>query len=208
MDEDVAQLKREWRRRGRRARADRRARRHRLDADRTRAALASLAGVETVCTYLSCGDEPGTLDLARELHQRGARVLVPVLTDGHGHGLGRPAWGWYDPDALRLGLWGIPEPNGTLLEVGAIGEAQVVLCSALWVDRQGYRVGVGGGWYDRALGSRRPGASVWAVVDDEDVVDRVPREPWDVPVDAVLTPSGLRTPIAAPSAYGMDGDFS
>ena len=82
-------------------------------------------------------------------------------------------------------------PVLTVLPASAITVAEVVLCSALLVDRAGYRVGVGGGWYDRVLTQRTPGVPVWAVVNDDEIVDEVPHDPWDEPVTAALTPTGL-----------------
>lgn len=189
----TSEVKRQWRDRSHRSRtsAQRLADRPQVDARRTEAALEELAGVKAVCTYLSRSPEPDTLELARGLVAAGIRVLAPVLTDGRGHGLGHPAWAWFTPEDVRPGLWSIPEPCGPLLPAESIKQCDVILCSALWVDRRGYRVGVGGGWYDRVLEDRRTGAPVWAVVDDCEIVDEVPRQPWDLPVDAAFTQTGL-----------------
>ncbi|MEO1766316.1 5-formyltetrahydrofolate cyclo-ligase [Thiobacter aerophilum] len=63
-------------------------------------------------------------------------------------------------------------------------------------DREGNRLGMGGGFYDATLAYlrhrrlwRRP--RVIGVAYDFQRVDRLPREPWDVPLDAVLTDRGL-----------------
>jgi 5-formyltetrahydrofolate cyclo-ligase len=65
-----------------------------------------------------------------------------------------------------------------------------VLVPALAVDRHGNRLGRGGGSYDRAL-ARATGLTV-AVLYDGELVDLLPVEPHDVPVNAVVTPrSGL-----------------
>jgi len=53
------------------------------------------------------------------------------------------------------------------------------------------RVGVGGGWYDRVLAHRADDVPVWAVVNDDEILDEVPHDPWDESVTAALTPSGL-----------------
>ena len=50
--------------------------------------------------------------------------------------------------------------------------------------------GRGGGYYDRALAHARAGATVVALVFDDEFVDDLPAEPHDRRVDAVVTPSG------------------
>ncbi len=66
----------------------------------------------------------------------------------------------------------------------------VVLVPALAVATDGTRLGRGGGSYDRAL-ARVPSATpVAALLYDTEVVVHLPSEPWDLPVRAVVTPSG------------------
>ncbi|EGL44214.1 5-formyltetrahydrofolate cyclo-ligase [Cutibacterium acnes] len=161
------------------------------DDRRTEHAMSRLLWAHKVALYLSRGDEPDTVDLADTLIMMGKKVLAPVLTDGHGRSLHEPAWAWYDSKNIRTGLWQIPEPIAPILPASAIDQVEVVLCSALFVDRSGYRVGVGGGWYDRVLVHRADDVPVWAVVNDDEILDEVPHDPWDEPVTAALTPSGL-----------------
>ena len=65
-----------------------------------------------------------------------------------------------------------------------------VLVPSLAVDRDGHRLGRGGGYYDRVLATV-PRARRVAVVYDEEVVATVPHDPHDVDVAFALTPSGL-----------------
>lgn len=171
------------------------------DRARTGVVLAALRDVEpaTIACYLSVpphatNPEPGTIELVTALWTLGHRVLVPVLSptpDGPRHDV---AWGWFTgPADLRPGLWGIPDPSGDeVFDASALSQADLVLCSALLATEQGVRLGVGGGWYDRALAHRRDGSPVWALVADDEVVDELPREDHDVLVDALVLPSGLR----------------
>jgi 5-formyltetrahydrofolate cyclo-ligase len=63
-----------------------------------------------------------------------------------------------------------------------------VVVPALAVDRRGVRLGRGGGSYDRAL-TRAAGLTV-ALLYDGETVEELPAEEHDVPVKAVVTPSG------------------
>jgi 5-formyltetrahydrofolate cyclo-ligase len=100
-------------------------------------------------------------------------------------------WAPYD-GLLVPGRYGVLEPTTPRLGVEAIAACDVVLVPALLVDRRGYRLGKGGGSFDRAL-ARATGLTV-ALVHDDELVDELPREAHDVAVKAVATPGeGLLT---------------
>ncbi|MFI2510017.1 5-formyltetrahydrofolate cyclo-ligase [Streptomyces sp. NPDC018972] len=157
--------------------------------------LPELAHARTVAAYVSVGSEPGTLALLDALRTRGARVLLPALLPDNDLD-----WGTYEGEGslvrvrhgARMALF---EPAGPRLGPDAVTEADVVLLPGLAVDTCGMRLGRGGGSYDRVLARLdRAGARPALVVllYDAEVVDRVPVEPHDRPVHAVVTPSGVR----------------
>ena len=100
----------------------------------------------------------------------------------------RPRLGACTPAAR--GPRGLLEPGGPTLGVDAIATADLVLAPGLAVDPSGMRMGKGGGCYDRALGRVPVGTPVCVVLYDHERVDRVPSEPHDRPVNAVVTPTG------------------
>ncbi|MGM1059789.1 5-formyltetrahydrofolate cyclo-ligase [Saccharothrix sp. Mg75] len=152
----------------------------------TVAAFAVRPG-QAVCAYAASAREPGSVAMLDALVGAGLRVLLPVVV---GDGL---AWARYD-GRLRPGAFGLPEPVGAPVDASG---AALVLVPALAVDHAGVRLGKGGGYYDRVLGSWA--APKVAVVRDEEFVPVLPAEPHDVRVDAVLTPSGLvRLPLEVP----------
>lgn len=144
----------------------------------------SMAG--TVACYYSVGGEPDTRGLVTALWKRGTYVLLPVFLPG-----GDLDWASFDgPDSLAAAGHGLLEPTGPRYGSGALARADAVVCPALAVDRSGMRLGRGAGCYDRALAAKGPHTPAIAVVHDEEWVERVPAEPHDRPVDAVLTPGG------------------
>lgn len=146
----------------------------------------------SVAAYLSTGSEPDTLRLVARLASSGVRVLLPVLTDGAGTRLPGPAWAPYGgPDALREGRRGIAEPDDDPLPAAALAEAEIVVVPGLAANRRGDRLGRGGGWYDRALTDAAPTAPVWLLLNRDEVLSVIPAQPWDRPVDALITPDGL-----------------
>ncbi|MFI1419525.1 5-formyltetrahydrofolate cyclo-ligase [Streptomyces sp. NPDC020731] len=157
--------------------------------------LPELAHARTVAAYVSVGSEPGTPALLDALRARGAHVLLPALLPDNDLD-----WGAYEGEGslarvrhgTRMALF---EPAGPRLGPDAVTEADVVLLPGLAVDARGMRLGRGGGSYDRVLARLdRAGARPALVVllYDTEVVARVPVEPHDRPVHAVVTPSGVR----------------
>ncbi|MFJ8634103.1 5-formyltetrahydrofolate cyclo-ligase [Streptomyces sp. NPDC093568] len=157
--------------------------------------LPELAHARVVAAYVSVGSEPGTLALLDALRARGVRVLLPALLPDNDLD-----WGAYTgPDSLTRvqhgGRMALFEPAGERLGPDAVTGADVVLLPGLAVDARGMRLGRGGGSYDRVLARlERAGAhpSLVVLLYDSEVVERVPEEPHDRPVHAVVTPSGAR----------------
>lgn len=153
--------------------------------------LPELAAARTVAGYVSVGREPGTRVLLDALHARGVRVLLPVLLADNDLD-----WAAYEgADRLRKAGRGLLEPDGPRLGPDAVLAADVVLLPGLAVDGAGMRLGRGGGSYDRVLArlARAGAAPALAVLlYDDEVVARVPAEPHDHPVRAVVTPGGVR----------------
>jgi len=156
-------------------------------------ALVGDAGAGCVAAYASFDAEPGTSALRSLLALSGVRVLLPIIRDD-----GALDWGWDGEELVpRDHRLAIPEPAPAGLPRGADGlvaaRCRVVLVPALAVDVRGYRLGQGGGFYDRMLATL-PAAEVGgplrvAVVHDDELLESVPREAHDRRMDAVLTPS-------------------
>ena len=153
----------------------------------TRSVLESPAWsrARTVHTYVS--SLPGEVDthaLIGAALAQGKRVLVPVVA-GRRAPLRHAGIGGLGE--LSRGPMGLLQPASPRFVEPA---ADLVLVPGLLFDRRGFRIGRGGGWYDRFLGGLAGGVRI-GLIYDEFFVDRVPTEGHDVPVDAVATPSGL-----------------
>jgi 5-formyltetrahydrofolate cyclo-ligase len=143
---------------------------------------AEMAG--TVAAYVSVGTEPDTRGLIFALWKRGSYVLLPLLLPD-----GDLDWASYEgPESLAPGPRGLLEPTEPPRGVTAITSADLIIAPALAVDRQGTRLGRGGGSYDRALA--RVGAQVLtlALLYDGELLDRVPGGEHDVPLKAAVRP--------------------
>ena len=113
-------------------------------------------------------------------------MLLPVSRDD-----GLLDWVLGDGETEREGQFGVPEAVGEVLGPIAINDVDLIIVPAASVDRTGMRMGWGRGYYDRMLGSMEQRPPVYAVVFDNELVDSVPTEVHDKPVDGVVTPSGV-----------------
>lgn len=165
------------------------------DARRTETvvALATALGAQTIACYLSIPPEPDTRDLVDALVAEGFTVLAPVLTKGAlVDGRRPPAWATYTGrDDLVPGWHGIDEPGGQHVDASGLATADLVITSALLGARDGVRLGVGGGWYDRALASARPDAPIITLLHRGELVDHLPSDDFDRRVDAFVLPQAV-----------------
>jgi 5-formyltetrahydrofolate cyclo-ligase len=138
-----------------------------------------------VSAFSPLPDEFRIWPLLRRLAAEGHRLALPVM-----QGKGRPLLfrAWAPGDAMDRAVWGIPEPRADKPEL----EPEVLIVPLLAFDRRGWRLGYGGGFYDRTLALLRARKAIAAVGVgfDEQRVDAVPHLDYDQRLDWVLTPSG------------------
>lgn len=192
------ELKRQWRKAAI-ARRKTTSAEERLSAGRRLAEQAGRADLirphATVAAFASMGSEISMIPLLAALLDDGCTVLVPRLSSGM-------QIGWSeleDMASLRdmhnsdgsANMHRPQEPGNDASGPEMLESADIIIVPAFAVDEHGFRLGRGGGWYDRALAYRKDGALVVAVCWPwEPTGDTVPHESHDVPVDGVLTPEG------------------
>lgn len=94
-------------------------------------------------------------------------------------------------DELTSGAFGIWEPRPVPERLVPAADFDVVLAPGLAFDLDGGRLGRGAGFYDRFLANISPKTRLVGVALDEQVVEKTPRDAFDLPVDALATPSRL-----------------
>ena len=151
-------------------------------ADQFMTQLQSAASGVTVALYWSMRTEIDTRPLAFLLREIATAIAFPVI-----HGSGQPLGFrlWTPGDALQRGIFGTREPADTAPEV----RPRIVVLPLLAFDREGNRLGYGGGYYDRTLRFLRENGAVKAVgaAYDEQEFPRVPTGPQDEKLDMIVT---------------------
>ena len=107
--------------------------------------LPAFQEAKTLATYLSFGHEVSTAGLIQAALQFGKRVCVP-----RPYPQGRMEFVEYDPDILEKTRFGLLEPNekGNLVDQS---EIDLIHVPGVVFQSKGYRIGYGGGYYDRYL---------------------------------------------------------
>lgn len=139
-----------------------------------------------IACYLPMSSEPGGPALPDRLAAAfpDATVLLPVLLPDLDLD-----WAPYaGPHSLRLTQRRLYEPTTARLGPEAIATARVAIVPALATDRDGHRLGRGGGSYDRALARLPEGALSVALLHSGELLDHVPHEPHDCRVAHSLEP--------------------
>ena len=149
--------------------------------------LVGALGVRSLSIYLSLPTEPNVRPFIAWAISNQIRVLVPVSRED---GL----LDWVTAvDGLdeAMGTLGVPEPTGEVLGPLAINDVDLILVPAASIDAHGTRLGWGRGFFDRMLGSMNHRPPVFGVVFADELVDKLPSEEHDSPVDGVVTPVGI-----------------
>jgi 5-formyltetrahydrofolate cyclo-ligase len=166
-------------------RAERRARSSEEVCGASRAVCAAVLDLPAVrharhlAVYVAAPGEIDPLDVVRAAMARRQAVYFPRVVGSGLEFLSCPL------SALRSGAYGLAEPTeGRRLDPSS--PDVVFLVPGLGFDPAGTRLGRGGGHYDRAL-AEYPAALRIGLACDAQIRSSLPREPWDQPMDAVVT---------------------
>ena len=142
--------------------------------------LAELDRAQTVLAFASIRNEVRTRRSIEAAWSAGKRIVLPrVLGD-------ELCLHLIDSETPIVdGSFSVPEPSEDALRIEP-DEIDFALVPALAVDPRGYRIGYGGGYYDRLL-PRLTKARTCALAYDFQLISEVPELPFDVAVDLIVT---------------------
>jgi 5-formyltetrahydrofolate cyclo-ligase len=145
---------------------------------------------QTILSYQSCNQEPDLSYLFTHTDKQwGLPRCVGKELIWHR---------WQPNEPLVTGAYGILEPAPELPQLEP-ASVDLLLVPAVAIDRHGYRLGYGGGYYDRLRAD-----PLWrkvptiGIVFDFAYIETLPIDPWDIKLDAVCTELGAKLVIYNP----------
>lgn len=153
-------------------------------------ALLSRLQLQVVALYLANDGEPSTNALAHALWQTGCQLTLPVI-----HPFTRKHLLFLHYSAstvMTSNQYGIKEPVLDCTSVVPLHAHGALLMPLVGFDQRANRLGMGGGYYDRTLASIRECTQrprLIGIAHDCQYVETLPCASWDVPLDAIVTPT-------------------
>jgi 5-formyltetrahydrofolate cyclo-ligase len=174
---------------------ERRRARSRDDRERCAAALTEhlqaavdLGGFDVLGFYWPIRGELDLRDVAGRHVETGGTAALPVVVAKNA-----PVefWRWEPGSSMQRGFWNIPVP----------AERRIVTPAALLIplvgyDAAGYRLGYGGGYYDRTLAAAQPRPFCIGAGYDDAEIETIHPQPHDIPMDLIVTQLRVLRPSA------------
>ena len=137
----------------------------------------------TVSGYWPCKGEPDLRPWLASLTMRWARAALPVITERNTPLHFRL---WRAGDPLERGIWNIPNPAK-----GAEVDPDIVVAPLVGFDRAGYRLGYGGGYFDRTLAVAPNRPRIIGVGYGQSRLETIFPQPHDIPMEVIVTESEI-----------------
>jgi len=153
-------------------------------ADRLAAHIGPFAG-RRISFYWPFRGEPDLRPLAEKVWAQGGEALLPVVVAKAAPLVFRR---WRRGEPLDKGVWNIPIPAG-----GEAVEPDIVIAPVVGYDPACYRLGYGGGFFDRTLALFSRAVAIGVGYDLQRIATICP-QPYDIPMSAVVTGTGTHMP--------------
>lgn len=143
---------------------------------------------KTILAYISFRQEPDLSRLFAETRKQGTKIwgfsrCVEKSLIWHQ---------WKPGELLQTGYYGIWEPHPDNPMITA-SQVDLILVPSVACDQQGYRLGYGGGYYDRMLSSYEwQSIPTLGILFDYAYLTQIPLDDWDQPLKGICTEEGLR----------------
>lgn len=143
---------------------------------------------KTIMSFISFGDEVDTHEIIKKTINHGKSIVVPItIPETRELKVSQVL----DFSELEIGYYNILTPKKEFIRFVEPSTIDLILVPGVVFAKNGYRVGYGGGYYDRFLSKIDKNIPKIAIAFDLQIVDKVPREYYDIPVDFIYTESEI-----------------
>jgi 5-formyltetrahydrofolate cyclo-ligase len=143
----------------------------------------------SIMAYMDFRNEVETIPVIKHCLSQGKRIVLPVSMKKPRQLLLSEV---RDPEAeIAAGTFGVPEPLKEYIRPFPAEDLDLILVPAVAFDSLGYRIGYGAGYYDRFLAGLTRIIPTIGLAFEVQIIDRVPAEPTDWPVDYIITEKRL-----------------
>ena len=144
---------------------------------------------QNIMAYVAFRNEVDTLPVIRHCLSESKRIIVPMTVPKTRELLLSEL---KDPERdLRPGTFGVPEPAPEFIRPFPAQDLDLILVPGVAFDEQGFRIGYGAGYYDRFFARLTRKIPSIGLAFELQIIDRVPAEPTDQPVDFIITENRL-----------------
>jgi 5-formyltetrahydrofolate cyclo-ligase len=157
---------------------------HSTDIRKNLESLPEFKKAKRICFYISFENEPETHALIADSLKNGKTVIIPYV-DRKEIFLSELK----DFSELEKGKFGILEPAKKFIRPADVSGLDLIVMPGIVFDRKGHRIGFGEGYYDKLLA--RSNVKKVALAYDFQIVESIPAEVHDVPVDMIVTEKGV-----------------
>ncbi|WP_092921375.1 MULTISPECIES: 5-formyltetrahydrofolate cyclo-ligase [Romboutsia] len=155
-------------------------------------ALDCIKKAKNIMLYLDFNNEVKTDELIVKLLSLGKTVSSPITIKEEKKLI--PSQIIDLKDGVKIGTYGIREPKPECSPEVEVKDIDVVIVPAVAYDKDCYRLGYGGGFYDRFIERLREDAITVGIAFDLQIFDSVPKEDHDAQLDYIITESQILTP--------------
>lgn len=154
-----------------------------------------LEGVSSCATYLSNDGEVDPVKLIEHCWENNIHATLPIL---HPFTAGNLLFLTYSQDSKMMqNKYGIAEPVCEVTQVVPVSNLDLLFIPLVGFDIKGNRMGMGGGYYDRTLESlyKNNAVKIVGLAHDCQQVSEIPVQNWDIPLNVIITPTRVITPL-------------
>lgn len=145
---------------------------------------------KTITSFVSFKGEVSMTEINRFILQNEARLLLPRIVKGQPHMTFHHV---ENLEELVRNDYGILEPNPMIHPMVPYSEVDFVLTPGVAFDLRGFRLGYGGGYYDRFFSDIEKAIPKIGIAFEIQVLDQLPTDPYDMQITHLITEANVRS---------------